>query len=61
MITLLPHAQLLDAPIRLYTGEYPLNKAPEVLLIQLVWTGILILLGCAFWNKNQRKLIIQGG
>ena len=61
VITLLPYAQLLDAPIRLYTGEYALGKAPEVLLIQLVWTCILILLGCAFWNKNQRKLIIQGG
>ena len=61
VITLLPYAQLLDAPIRLYTGEYALSKAPEVLLIQLVWTGILALAGCAFWNKNQRKLIIQGG
>ena len=61
VITLLPYAQLLDAPIRLYTGEYAVGKAPEVLLIQLVWTGILILAGCAFWNKNQRKLIIQGG
>ena len=61
VITLLPYAQLLDAPIRLYTGEYALSKAPEVLLIQLVWTGILILAGCIFWNKNQRKLIIQGG
>ena len=61
VITLLPYAQLLDAPIRLYTGEYALGEAPGVLLIQLVWTCILILLGCAFWNKNQRKLIIQGG
>ena len=61
VITLLPYAQLLDAPIRLYTGEYALGRAPEVLLIQLAWTGILILLGCAFWRRNQRKLIIQGG
>ena len=61
VITLLPYAQLLDAPIRLYTGEYALGEAPGVILIQLVWTCILILLGCAFWNKNQRKLIIQGG
>ena len=61
VITLLPYAQLLDAPIRLYTGEYPPDRAPEVLLIQLAWTGILVLAGCVFWNKNQRKLIIQGG
>ncbi len=61
VITLLPYAQLLDAPIRLYTGEYALNRAPEVLLVQGAWTVVLVLLGCVFWNKNQRKLIIQGG
>ena len=60
-ITLLPYAQMLDAPIRLYTGEYVLGRTPEVLLIQTAWTAILILLGCAFWNINQKKLIIQGG
>ena len=60
-VTLLPYAQLLDSPIRLYTGEYALSKAPEVLLIQLCWTGILVLAGSIFWSKNQRKLIIQGG
>ena len=61
VITLLPYAQLLDAPIRLYTGDYSLSMVPEVLLIQGVWTIVLVLLGCAFWNMNQRKLIIQGG
>ena len=61
VITLLPYAQMLDAPIRLYTGEYALGRVPEVLLIQTAWTAILILLGCAFWNINQKKLIIQGG
>ena len=61
VITLLPYAQLLDAPIRLYTGEYSLGMLPQVLAIQGAWTVILILAGCAFWNRNQRKLIIQGG
>ena len=61
VITLLPYAQMLDAPIRLYTGEYALGRVPEVLLIQTAWTAILILLGCAFWDINQKKLIIQGG
>ena len=61
VITLLPHAQLLDTPIRLYTGDYALAAAPEALLIQCGWTAALILLGCAFWRANQRKLIIQGG
>ena len=61
VITLLPYAQLLDAPIRLYTGEYALAAAPQVLLIQICWTAALILLGGLLWRSNQRKLIIQGG
>ena len=60
-ITLLPYAQLLDTPIRLYTGEYALGAAPEALLIQAAWTLVLVLGGIFFWRTNQRKLIIQGG
>ncbi len=61
VITLLPYAQLLDTPIRLYTGEYVPAQGPEALLIQAVWTVILVAAGCSFWKANQRKLIIQGG
>ena len=61
VITLLPYAQLLDTPIRLYIGEYALSRAPEALLIQICWTLVLVFVGCAFWRTNQRKLIIQGG
>ena len=60
-ITLLPYAQLLDTPIRLYTGEYSIGAAPGALLIQAGWTLLLIAAGCAFWRTNQRKLVIQGG
>ena len=60
-ITLLPYAQLLDTPIRLYTGEYALSIAPQALLIQFCWTAALILLGSLLWRTNQRKMIIQGG
>ena len=61
VITLLPYAQLLDAPIRLYTGEYPLSQAAGVMLIQGSWTVIMIGFGCLLWHANQKKLIIQGG
>ena len=60
-VTLLPYAQLLDTPIRLYTGDYALDTAPRALLIQVFWTAALILLGCLLWRTNQRKMIIQGG
>jgi len=61
VITLLPYAQLLDAPIRLYTGEYTVSEAPVILLKQAVWTAVLIFLGTAFWKANKKKMIVQGG
>ncbi|MBO4837479.1 MAG: ABC-2 family transporter protein [Clostridia bacterium] len=61
VITLLPYAQLLDAPIRLYTGQWPLERTPLVLLTQAAWSAVLVGLGILLWNRNQKRLIIQGG
>jgi len=61
VITLLPYAQMLDAPIRLYTGEYTLPQAPGVLMLQGGWTVLLLMAGMLFWKRNQDRLIIQGG
>ncbi len=61
VLTALPHAQLLDAPIRIYTGEYALSQAGLILLRQAGWTAALICTGMLFWRRNQRRLVIQGG
>ena len=61
MITLLPYAQLLDAPIRLYTGEWALSEAPRVFLIQGSWALLLTGLGLFIWKQNQKRMIVQGG
>ncbi|MCR4877425.1 MAG: ABC-2 family transporter protein [Clostridiales bacterium] len=61
VITRLPYAQMLDAPIRLYTGEYVPAQAPEILLLQAGWSLALILAGILFWQRNQRRLVLQGG
>ena len=60
-VTLLPYAQMLDAPIRLYTGEYPPARAAEALLIQAAWTAGLAALGLMLWRRNRRRLVVQGG
>ena len=60
-VTLLPYAQLLDAPIRLYTGQQPLSAAPHILAVQCVWTLLLTFLGLLLWWQNQKRLVIQGG
>ena len=49
------------APVVKAVAEEALELLPQVLAIQGGWTVILILAGCAFWNRNERKLIIQGG
>lgn len=61
VVTLLPFAQLLDAPIRLYTGQSPLAYAPRVIAVQAAWTLILVFLGLFMWKKHEKRLIVQGG
>ena len=61
IITLLPYAQLLDAPIRLYTGQYALSQAPRALLIQAAWLAALVTAGLLMWRRNRKRLIVQGG
>lgn len=61
VITLLPYAQMLDAPIRLYTGEWSVSQAPGVLALQAAWAALLIGLGLLLWRQNQKRLILQGG
>ena len=60
-IALFPYAQLLDAPIRLYTGQYDLGNAPEVYLVQSFWAVVLVALGVLLWDANRKRMIVQGG
>lgn len=60
-IRLLPYAQMLDAPIRIYGGQQAIREVPVVWLIQGVWTMVLICLGRKMWNDNQKRIVIQGG
>ena len=61
VITVLPYAQLLDTPIRLYTGEYAVSSAPAGMAVQAVWTVALTALGILMWNANKKRMIVQGG
>ena len=60
-ITLLPYAQLLDAPIRLYTGEYASSEAFRIILVQTAWMIALTLAGMMIWKANRKRMIVQGG
>ncbi len=56
-----PYAQLLDAPIRLYTGENAPSDAFGVYVLQAFWVVVLIALGVSMWNANKKRMIVQGG
>ncbi len=61
IITLFPYAQLLDTPIRLYTGSALPRPAPALLALQAGWTLLLTGLGVLLWRRNRKHLILQGG
>lgn len=61
VITFLPYAQLLDAPIRLYTGGYAPMEAFWIYGLQAFWVVILVVLGTWMWNVNKKRMIVQGG
>ena len=55
VITALPYAQLLDAPIRLYTGERALSDAPGALLLQAAWAAAIVGLGLLLWRMGASR------
>lgn len=56
-----PFAQIIDTPIRLYTGEIALASVPSQLLLQFAWTVALVLLGRCIWSRNLKRVVVQGG
>lgn len=56
-----PFAQALDAPIRMYGQQQPW---PEFLLsfgVQLLWLAVLTLCARSLWQRQLRRMIVQGG
>ncbi len=56
-----PFAQALDMPIRLYMGSYPPAEILLSFCVQLFWLCLLIALGRALWQRNLRRITVQGG
>ena len=56
-----PFAQALDMPIRLYTGSFSSGEVLPSLCVQALWLVLLIALGQIWWQKNLRRVTIQGG
>ncbi len=61
LISCLPFSQILDTPIRLYTGQYALTVLPQLLLMQIMWIAVFVIVGRLLWRGTLRRIIVQGG
>ena len=60
-LSLLPFRGLLDTPSRIWTGQLPPAEAAAVIAQQLVWVGVLVLIGRALVARATKRLVVQGG
>lgn len=56
-----PFSGLVDIPARLFCGALPPQAVWETLPAQLIWTGILILLGRLVLTMGMRRVSVAGG
>lgn len=56
-----PFPYLQNTPYLIYSGYYPTELIPRLLLIQLVWIAVLIPIGAVMMNRGLRRVVIQGG
>jgi ABC-2 type transport system permease protein len=56
-----PFAGLVDLPFRVYTGHIAPADVPLVLFRQMIWTGMIVLLGRWLLARGMRAIAVQGG
>lgn len=61
VLDVLPFRGLMDTPFRLYSGHLGPQALPLALAHQLLWAGVLILLGRWLLARGMRRLVVQGG
>ncbi|MBP3041293.1 ABC transporter permease [Bacillaceae bacterium Marseille-Q3522] len=61
IVYLLPFHLTADFPFRVYSGHIPQGEALLGIAVQLIWLGLLILLGRFAFKKALQKVIVQGG
>lgn len=56
-----PFAAMMNAPLRIYSGDISGANAAETMLLQLFWLILLILAGMLLQRRGMKKLCVQGG
>ncbi|MGD8192021.1 ABC transporter permease [Brevibacillus ginsengisoli] len=57
----LPFQAINYYPSMIFAGAVPASQIVQVLLLQLVWIGVLLIPITVLWNQARHKLVVQGG
>lgn len=61
IVYILPFHVTCDMPFRIYSGHIPQNEAIVGILTQILWLGVLVILGRFCMKKVLKTVIVQGG
>lgn len=56
-----PFSSIYFTPVQIYLGQLSYEKIAYKCGLQLVWIGIIYMIGNLLWAKGKKKLIVQGG
>ncbi|MBR3928483.1 MAG: ABC transporter permease [Clostridia bacterium] len=61
IITLSPFGAMMNAPLRIYSGNITGIEAGKIMLLQLFWLIALTLVGMLLQRRGMKKLMVAGG
>ena len=56
-----PFGAMLNAPLRIFSGDISGAAMWETLFLQVFWTAVLVLAGVLLQKKGMSRLTVQGG
>jgi ABC-2 type transport system permease protein len=61
LLNVLPFRVIAYVPLQFYLGKMPIQQMPSVFVNQIVWIGVLWILGRILSQRAFSKLTVQGG
>jgi len=61
LIKLLPFAYTIQFPINTLSGKLAQGEISQGIIIQLLWTGLLVIISNTLWKKGLKKYVAVGG
>lgn len=56
-----PFSSIYFTPVQIYLGQLSYEEIAYKCALQLVWFGIIYMIGNLLWAKGKKKLVVQGG